>query len=385
MRIAYTQRQEALRDELRGYFAELMTDEVTTELAHGEMGGPHSRAAIRRMGADGWLSVGWPVEHGGRGLGTIDQYIFHDEAWRAGAPVPFLTVGSIAPAIMQFGTERMRSDLLPRIRQGECLFAIGYTEPSAGTDLAALRTRAVRDGDEWVISGQKIYTSLTDHADYIWLACRTDPEAERHKGISLILVPTDAPGFSYTPIPVAGDAKTYATYYDNVRVPVTNTVGEPGRGWRVIVTQLNYERVALAPPGALERMYEDVRAYAVHNGLIDREWVRLLLARVHAEIAALRLLNWHVVWSDEIGAVNPADASATKVFGTTLNTRAYAALLEVLGPAGLLKRDSPGALLHGRLERACRSALILTFGGGTNEVQRDLIAMFGLGMPRSLR
>jgi alkylation response protein AidB-like acyl-CoA dehydrogenase len=391
MRIAYTDEQVALRDELRTYFKDIVTPEVADEMAQGEMGGVRCREAVARMGADGWLGVGWPKELGGRGLGPMEQFIFYDEAQRAGAPVPFLSINTVGPALMQFGSDELKAEILPRILAGRCFVSIGYSEPSAGTDLASLKTRAVRDGDEWVINGQKIYTSLTDHADYIWLACRTDPDASKHKGISIILVPTSSPGFAFTPIHTIGDAKTYATYYQDVRVPVTNTVGEINGGWTVITTQLNYERISLAVPAHLERSYVETRRWAQQTKLsdgrrvIDQEWVQVHLAKVHARLEALQLLNWKNIWQDSVGQVSIADSSAVKVYGTTTYCECYGLLLEVLGAAGVLKRGSPGAVLSGRLERSYRGTLILTFGGGTNEIQRDLIAIFGLGMPRSLR
>jgi alkylation response protein AidB-like acyl-CoA dehydrogenase len=391
MRIAYTDDQAALRDELRAYFARLVTPEVANEMAQGEMGGKKCLEAVAQMGKDGWLGVGWPTEYGGRGFGPMEQFIFYDEAQRAGAPVPFLTINTVGPALMQFGSDEVKNDILPRILKGECFFSIGYSEPQAGTDLASLKTRAVRDGDHWVINGQKIFTSLTDHADYIWLACRTDPDASKHKGISIILVPTSSEGFSYTPIHTIGDATTYATYYQDVRVPVANTVGEVNGGWTVITTQLNYERISLASPAVLERNYLDTRRWAQETKLpdgrrvIDQEWVQTHLAKVHARLEALRLLNWKNIWQDSVGKVNIADSSGVKVYGTTTYCECYGLLLEVLGAAGLLKRTSPGSVVAGRGERADRGTLILTFGGGTNEIQRDLIAIFGLGMPRSLR
>jgi 3-oxocholest-4-en-26-oyl-CoA dehydrogenase alpha subunit len=391
MRIAYTDDQVKLRDELRTYFRTLVTPDVANEMAQGEMGGPKSREAVRQMGQDGWLGVGWPTEYGGRVFGPIEQFVFYDEAQRAGAPVPFLTINTVGPAIMQFGNDALKNEILPRILRGECFFSIGYSEPQAGTDLASLKTRAVRDGDEWVINGQKIFTSLTDHADYIWLACRTNPDASKHKGISIILVPTSSEGFSYTPIRTIGDATTYSTYYEDVRVPVTNTVGEIDGGWTVITTQLNYERISLASPAVLERAYLDTRRWAQETKLadgrrvIDQEWVQTHLAKVHARLEGLRLLNWKNIWQDSIGKVSIADSSAVKVYGTTTYCECYGLLLEVLGAAGILKRTSPGAALAGRVERSYRGTLILTFGGGTNEIQRDLIAIFGLGMPRSLR
>ncbi|MFN8625059.1 MAG: acyl-CoA dehydrogenase family protein [Candidatus Binatia bacterium] len=385
MYIAYTAEQEALRDELRAYFSVLMTPEVEAEVAAGNTGGPHCLEAVRKMGRDGWLGIGWPKEYGGQGRSLVEQFIFYDEAWRAFAPVPALTINAIAHTIMAYGSEEQKQFFLPRILHGECHFAIGYTEPNAGTDLASLRTRAVRDGDDWVINGQKLYTSLAAYADYIWLAARTDPAAPKHDGISIFAVPTAAPGFSYSLIHTLVSSGTTATYYDNVRLPQAALVGKVNKGWKLITNQLNYERVAICPPGMIDQVYEDTVRWAQRNTLadgrrvIDQEWVRINLARVHARLEYLRLINWKVASG---ATLNPADASATKVFGTEFFCEAYRLLLEVMGQAGYLRGDSPGAVLRGRLERAYQGTLFLTFGGGTNEIQRDLIALFGLGMPR---
>ena len=290
MDIAYTPEQEALRQELRTYFAGLMTPEVEAECAAGETGGPHCLDAVKAMGRDGWLGIGWPVEYGGQGRSEIEQFIFFDEAWRAGAPIPFLTVNTVGRTIMAFGTEEQKQAFLQPILRGELHCSIGYTEPGAGTDLASLRTTAVRDGDEWVINGQKIFTSLASYADYIWLAARTDPDAPKHKGITIFMVPTTAPGFSFTKIGTMVNASTFNTYYEDVRVPLDAVVGDVNRGWDLIVNQLNYERVSLCPPGSAERMYEDVRRWAQETKLadgrrvVDQEWVQVSLARVHAKL-----------------------------------------------------------------------------------------------------
>src|SRR5438132_324146 len=250
MYLDYTPEQQALRKELRAYFDELLTDEVRASLGVSGEGSPLFRTLVAKMGADGWLGVGWPKEYGGQGRPPTDQFIVFDEVQRAGAPFPFVTVNTVGPTIMRFGTEAQKAQLLPAILRGELNFAIGYTEPEAGTDLASLRTRAVRDGDEYVVNGSKVFTSGANQADYVWLAVRTDPDAPKHKGISIILVPTSAPGFTITPIVTVGSVVTTATYYDDVRVPVTNRVGAENDGWRMITTQLNHERVERAARAA---------------------------------------------------------------------------------------------------------------------------------------
>ncbi|WHT21986.1 acyl-CoA dehydrogenase family protein [Crossiella sp. CA-258035] len=389
MRIAYSREQQQLRAELRAYFAELMTPERRAALTSG--GGDYGDRAtylevVRQMGRDGWLALGWPREYGGQARPLLDQLIFTDEAATAGAPVPFLTLNSVAPTIMRFGTEEQKSFFLPRIAAGELHFAIGYSEPEAGTDLASLRTRAARDGDEWVINGQKMWTSLIQYADYVWLACRTDPDAPRHKGLSVLIVPTDAPGFSWTPVRTMAGPGTSATYYSDVRVPAGALVGEQDKGWPLITNQLNHERVALTSAAPLRTALQEVLDWAKatklpDGGLVaDQEWVRIHLARVHAKVEYLKLLNWRIAWG-AAHAPTPADASATKVYGTELATEAYRLLMEVLGPSATLRAGAPGAALHGRIERLHRSCLILTFGGGTNEVQRDIVAATALGLP----
>ncbi|MCC6766738.1 MAG: acyl-CoA dehydrogenase family protein [Deltaproteobacteria bacterium] len=385
MYVAYTPEEEALRTELRAYFATLMTPEVEAEVANGDTGGPHCLAAVKKMGRDGWLGIGWPKEYGGQGRGLVDQFIFYDESWRALAPIPALTINAIAHTIMAYGSDEQKRFFLPRILKGALHFAVGYTEPQAGTDLASLKTRAVRDGDEWVISGQKIYTSLAGYADYIWLAARTDPDAPKHQGISIFAVPTATPGFSYSPIHTLVSSGTTNTFYDNVRVPTSALIGTVHKGWKLITNQLNYERVAIAPPGMVDKVFQDTVAWARATTLpdgrrvVDQEWVRTNLARVHARLEYLKLANWKAITCAE---PNPGISSTTKVFGSEFFCEAYRLLQEVYGAAGMLRGDAPGAPLRGRLERAYQGTLFLTFGGGVNEVQRDLIALFGLGMPR---
>jgi alkylation response protein AidB-like acyl-CoA dehydrogenase len=385
VRLALTDEQEALSTELRAYFASLVE-----EIAHDDSGESTYTRYIRRMGDDGWLGLGWPPEYGGQGRDAIDQMIFVEESHWAGVPLPLLTLNSVGPTLMALGTEEQKRDLLPRILRGELHFAIGYTEPSAGTDLASLQTRAVRDGEEWVVNGQKLFTSAIEHADYVWLAVRTDPDAPKHKGLSVLLVPTDTPGFSYVPLQTMAGEFTSATFYEDVRVPIGNLVGEENQGWKLITNQLNHERVAICPASGLLRSIDDVRRWARDTHLadgrrvIDQEWVAATLGRVVARAEFLKLMNWKVAWAASKG-LNPADASATKVFGTEFTLEAYRLLMEIVGADAYLEEGTTGAALAGRLERAYRANTIFTFGGGTNEIQRDLIAMIGLGMPRAPR
>ncbi|MFE3618117.1 acyl-CoA dehydrogenase family protein, partial [Streptomyces anulatus] len=328
MRVAYTPEQEELRAELREYFAKLMTPErrAALSMTTGEYGsGNVYREVVREMGRDGWLTLSWPKEYGGQDRTTMDQLIFVEEAAIAGAPVPFLTLNSVAPTIMQYGTEEQKKFFLPKIAAGELHFAIGYSEPGAGTDLAALRTAAVRDGDDFVINGQKMWTSLIAYADYIWLAVRTDPTAKKHKGITMLIVPTDAEGFSWTPVHTMAGPDTSATYYQDVRVPASSMVGPENGGWSLITNQLNHERVALTSAGPLSLAVAQTIEWAKETTLpggmrvIDQEWVRLNLARVYAKVEYLQLLNWEIASRADLGgeaAPKPWDASACKVYGT---------------------------------------------------------------------
>ena len=391
MQIALTDSQEQLRQELREYFTALVTPEVRAALASssGEFGDARAyKDVIRQIGRDGWLGIGWPKEWGGQDRSMMDQLIFTDEAAVAGVPIPYLTLNTVGPTIMRYGTDAQKQEILPAILRGEMHFSIGYSEPGSGTDLASLRTRARLEDDQWVIHGQKMWTSLIQYADYVWLACRTDPELPRHKGLSIILVPADSPGFSYTPVHTVAGVGTSATYYEDVRVPQENLVGELNGGWALMTNQLNHERVALTSAAPLTHSIAQVRQWAAetssgagHEGkrVIDAEWVQVLLGRAHARAEMLKLLNWKL--ASATTDLSPADASATKVYGSELATEVYRSLLEIVGPEALVVEGSPGAVLRGRLERYYRSSLVMTFGGGTNEIQRDIIGYVGLGLP----
>jgi len=393
MYIEFTAEHRALRKEIREYYRDLFTPELRAALdaEWEQMGGPVFKHVVNRMGLDGWLGLGWPKEYGGKGLTALEQFIFWDETYRARAPLPVIQVNTIGPTLMQFGSPEQKRELLPKIIRGEIFFGVGYTEPAAGTDLASLTTSAVRDGDAYVINGQKVFTTHAHVADYIWLAARTDPSAPKHAGISILLVPTTSEGFSCTPTYTLGGERTNTTYYENVRVPQTARVGPENAGWTLITSQLNHERITLAAPGTADKLLDEVWAWAAEtrspNGgrVIDQAWVQLALARVYAKLEALKLLNWRSAWSITAGVPQMSEASAVKVMGSEFFVECYQLLLEIVGAAGIEKVGEPGALFGGRLEDAYRAAVTLTFGGGVNEVQRDIIAMAGLGLPRARR
>ncbi|MGW6291757.1 acyl-CoA dehydrogenase family protein [Streptomyces sp. NPDC055058] len=392
MHLDHTPEQRRLRAELRAYFATLVPGRDRARQADPAEQKRFYRDTVRRLGADGRLGAGWPREYGGHGLTATEQFIFFDEAAQAGVPLPLMALNTVGPTIMRYGTDEQKRYFLPRILSGEIDFAIGYSEPEAGTDLAALRTRAVRDGDTYVVNGQKIWTTNGDTADWVWLAVRTDPDAPAHRGISILLVPTSDPGYSCTLINTLASHDTTASHYDDVRVPVSHRVGPENQGWRLITNQLNHERVTLAAHGTMAvRALHDVQHWALETKLtdgrrvVDLPWVRRLLARTHTRLEALRLLNWRMVAAVEDGTLTPQEASAVKVYGSEARRDAYAWLMEIVAAPGALKEGSAGAVLHGELERGYRSAVIFTFGGGNNEIQREIISWIGLGMPRVRR
>jgi alkylation response protein AidB-like acyl-CoA dehydrogenase len=388
MHIDLADEQKALQLELREYFAKLVTPSKRMEQDEEEEMGDSWQGMVRQMGKDGWLGIGWPKEFGGQGRGPIDQLIFYEEAGRAGAPIPLVTINTVGPTLAQYGTDEQKAFFLPKILAGEIQFAIGYSEPEAGTDLASLRTRAVRTDDGYVVNGQKVFTTGGHVADYVWLACRTDPDAPKHRGISILIVDTDDPGYSHTPIHTVAGGFTNATYYHDVHVPFGRLVGEENGGWRMITTQLNFERVALGPAGRIFRSLDAVTQWAKETKapdgrrMIDQEWVRINLAIVRAKAEACSLMNWRIAALQQHGALKAGDASALKVFGTELRIEATRLLMEVLGPEATIQKGSPRALFDGLFEVAYRGAIVGTFGGGVNEVQREIIGAAGLGMPR---
>ncbi|MEE3849648.1 acyl-CoA dehydrogenase family protein [Gordonia sp. LSe1-13] len=387
MFIDLTPEQKALRAELREYFAGLISPE-DAKVMLTERHGATYRKVIRQMGTDGWLGVGWPKEYGGKGFGQIEQQIFTNEAVRADVPLPSVTLQTVGPTLQEHGTDELKRQFLPDILAGEVHFAIGYTEPEAGTDLASLTTSAVLDGDHYVVNGQKIFTTGGHDADYIWLAVRTDKDAPKHKGISILIVDTRDPGFSWTPIITADGAHhVNATYYNDVKVPVSMRVGNEGDGWKLITTQLNHERVMLGPAGRIDGLAARIRAWAQQPGadgtvIAKHTDVRRALAEIEAYARINELLNWQVASTGE--SISMADAAATKVFSTERLQHVCRLINDIVGRYGDFTDPQTAALVDW-LDVQQKRNVVITFGGGVNEVMRDMIATAGLGLPRAKR
>ncbi|MEU6429263.1 acyl-CoA dehydrogenase family protein [Microbispora sp. NPDC046973] len=390
MFIELTAEQRRLRDDLRDYFASCLTAEQRAEIARDPFGEAYM-AHCRRLGRDGKLGLGWPKEYGGGGYGPVEQQIFANEVTRAEVPYPLITLQTVGPTLMRYGTDAQKEFFLPRILAGECHFAIGYSEPEAGTDLASLRTTAVRDGDHYVVNGQKVFTSGAHHADYVWLAARTDPAAKKHRGITMMIVDCTDPGFSWTPIiTMDGRHHTNATYYSDVRVPLDMVVGEVDKGWDLIVSQLNHERVTLGPAGnighTLDRFVRWAKSTRGRDGapLWEHPDVRRAVAEVYAYFRTNELLNWQVAASMDLGWLGAPDASATKIYASERVQDVGRIVGDTLARFGDPYDEETRDLVE-RVDRGVKGALVLTFGGGVNEVQRELIAMLGLGLPKPPR
>ena len=389
MFVDLTPEQHALRHKVRDYFQALMTPHMRDQL-RGKEGGELYRQTIRQMGRDGWLAVGWPKAHGGQGYAATEQLIFFEEANIAGAPLPFVTISTVGPALMTHGSEWQKERFLPGIAAGEIMFSIGYSEPEAGSDLAVLKTSARQDAEGFVVNGNKLWTSGAESADFVWLAARTDPTQARHKGISLLIVDTTTPGFSHTLIPTTS-IPTTATYYDNVRVPNDMLVGELHGGWKLITSQLNHERLGLGTwsdkvVALFRRVYLWARARDEQgHRAMDKAWVRSSLAECYARLEAMRLINMRIAADLERDRMDVALSSTTKVFGSESAIDILRKLAAIVGANGSMRSGSAATMLHGELEFELRGSVTLTFGGGTNEIQRELIAQFGLGMPRTQR
>jgi alkylation response protein AidB-like acyl-CoA dehydrogenase len=347
-------------------------------------------AFSRALGRDGWIGIGWPGEFGGQSRSIAEQVAFVTEMANAEAPVQAHSTGEsiVAQALFLHGTKAQQDEWLPAIRRGERTFALGYSEPEAGSDLAALRTRAVRNGDDWIVNGQKLWSTGADKAEFIWLAVRTDPEAKKHAGISVLMVDLRSPGITIRPS-LALYGKTFsAQFYDDVRVPAQNMVGAPNTGWKVITDALAAERMMIAATRmagierAFDRLTEHVKSAVVGGKALKNDAViRDRIGALAAEIEVARQFQMRTARLIEQGKVPIHEAGMAKVFASELQERLGQAALDILGTGGLLSEDATGAPI-GEMEQVLRHAIMGMIGGGTNEIQRNVIAQRGLDLPR---
>jgi len=391
MDLEFTPEQQRLQREIYLYLKTSIPPGLEEETySHIEGDGPVCREFVRKLGRDGWMGIGWPKEYGGQGRTPIEQYIFFDLAmgyFRIAIPV--LTLMTVGPTLMKVGSEEQKREFLPPILTGDLVFAIGYTEPDAGTDLFSLKTTALKDGDDYIINGQKTFTSMGHFADYFWLAARTNPQAaKQHEGISIFLVDARSPGITIEPINVMGGFRVNQEFFDNVRVPKEALVGKENRGFQYMFTQLAHERINLVPHSMSLRTIEDTARWAEEarrNGtkVNQQPWVKNKLAELTVEMEVLKILNHRVAWLMTQGVTPHVESAMIKAFGTEHFQRVMGGCLQIMGLYGQLTIRSKWAPLKGWIERISQADLMLTFGGGTNEVMRDIVAMMGLGLMKS--
>ena len=346
----------------------------------------HGRRFLQRLGADGWLGISWPVEYGGQGRTPIEQWLFCEELYNRRLPNGLLTLNSIGPTLMLIGSDQQKAEFLPRIRAGELEFAIGYSEPDAGSDLASLRTRATRDGDDYVVNGQKIWTTGASVATHLWLAARTGTQEARHRGVSLFIVPMDAPGITITPIITQGGERTNAVFLDNLRVPATAMIGEENAGWKAVTAALNFERMFYHNEARWE--LRQLEEWAAAAGLLDGDGpaadaVAVAMGEHAVDVEICRLFALRGARMLAAGQVPYAEASMNKIWWGELRQRICDTGLDLIGVDGAIATGSPYAPAHGHLEHGLQSSPVWRFGGGANEIQLDIIATQGLGLPRS--
>jgi alkylation response protein AidB-like acyl-CoA dehydrogenase len=384
MQTKYTAEQNELRLELREYFRDLMTPDVVKEVI-GKEGGKTFRRVIRQLGKDGILTLGWPEEHGGKNYTAIEQLILFEEAWSAHTPFPLVTINTVGPALMKFGSDEQKQFFLPKIAAGECIFAIGYTEAGSGTDLGSLSTPAILDGDEFVVNGTKLFTSSGHDCDYVWLATRTDTEVRRPSaGITMMIVDANDPGYSATPIYTVADIETNVTYYDDIRVPMNRVLGEVNGGWKIITSQLNHERVALAAMAVIGSKQFQRVVEALKESEQDTRDIQSKVGSIYCRLQAMQLLNLRTASQIEQGQLDVALASGAKFKNILALIEVLRDLLELVDEDALIQFGSGDAIFGGDLERDYRNAQISTVGGGVLEVMRCMVANFGLGMPNTI-
>jgi alkylation response protein AidB-like acyl-CoA dehydrogenase len=344
----------------------------------------------RKLCERGYLAAGWPAEVGGLGHSAVATTTLMQELYRAGAPIDAMNMAAMVGATLLLrGTDEHRSEVLPRILAGEVLCALGYSEPDAGSDVAAAQTRAVRDGDQWIVNGQKMFTTMAHEAEYVFLLTRTNPDAPKHKGLTMFLVPMALPGIEVTPVATVGGERTNITFYTDVAVPDSCRVGDVDDGWSVMHAALVYER-ASANWGEPAQLVELAARWALtapggdggprpFEDPANQE----RLARWDTELEVGRLLLYRSAWMAAAGALPMVEGSMAKLALTEAFVRASSDVADMLGPHALLPRSEAATVLGGHFEHAYRHAMVTTIYGGSSEVQREIIAQRGLGLPRS--
>ena len=383
------ERSDAFREEVREFLRENFRPEMV-ERAH-DTGTSHNWEFHRALGAQGWIAASWPEEYGGQGRDPMEMTAMRDELRLAGVPTDGLgqTI-MIARTIRAVGTDEQKQQFIPPALTGEIIFALGYTEPDSGSDVAAAKTRAVRDGDEWVIDGQKMFTTLAHEATYVFLLTRTDPELPKHKGLTMFLVPLDAPGVEIHPVHTMGGERTNATFYTGVRVPDAYRVGEVNGGWDVMTVALTFERGGFALTEA-DRVWELTVDWATRTRradgtrVIDDPLVRERLATMRIDNQVARLLAYRCSYVAASGGLPGVEGSMHKLWYAEAMTADASELVDMLGAEGVLAHGEADAPVDGWIEHLYRHAAVTTIYGGTSEVQRGIIAERGLGLPRSRR
>jgi alkylation response protein AidB-like acyl-CoA dehydrogenase len=386
----FTKEQEAFRGEVQEFIANNWTPPPPTAHAGDEVTNAAGRVFEQRLAEKGWLTMAWPKDYGGLGASHMDQMIFREESAYAGAPGSGgQGISMVGPCLMVHGNEEQKKQHLPKIAGGEVHWAQGFSEPGSGSDLASLQTRAIRDGDDFVINGQKIWTSGAHDADWIHVLTRTDPDAPKHRGISYFLLDMRTPGVTVRPlINMLGDHEFNEVFFEDVRVPARNMLGEQNRGWYVGATLLDFERSGVNWSATGRRTVERLTDYARDtkgpNGrLIDSDNIRQGLAELRIEVEASRLLSYRVAWMQGANLIPNYEASMSKVFGSELGQRIANFGLKLLGlPGQNVDAADPHAPLKADIGRSYMRTVPGTIAAGTSEIQRNIIATRGLGLPR---
>ena len=388
MNFEFTEDQKRFRDDLRSFLEREVPPECEAIFGdESEEQYQFGRSIASKLADRGWLAIGWPVEYGGGGRSQIEQAILNEVVGYRRVPrTGAIGLGIAGPALMNFGTNEQKERYIPPIARGEVEYCQGFSEPNVGSDLASLELRAVRDGDEYVLNGTKMFTSYAFHADYIYLLARTDPEAPKHRGLSLFIANVSTPGISFRPLPYINGAMAGQTYFDDVRLPLSSLIGQENQGWYHAMTTLDYERSGLERYAGVRRTFDDFVEFCKTSRdgrglLVDNPVVRHKLAEIRVGMEVWRLLCWKVAWLQSTGAVPNAEASIAFLHGTEERLRFAQIAMQALGPHGTLRHDSKWAPMLGAIEGIHRESMHL-HGAGTTEIHRNIIAQRGLSMPR---